>query len=992
MKKNIIKYICILFILLYLPIERSYIWAQNAAQLSAQPAVRVASSDDQSIIIGRILYTALNRAGYQMISKSAGMRTAVADVNYGDAAILPIQTDGWEKQYPNLIKVPVVIEHVEFTAYIRSEDTYQFNDWSDLKGFRLGFRWQNQYVANNAIRVGASELIRVNTYEELWDTLINNQADVVVLPRAGHFEHLLPREIKKTDVLERQEVFSYVNNDYSFLVPLLEKAYKDMIKDGTLELIQNGRQTLGERKIILHVSSYNMQIERERRIIENIRNILETNNEVEYKNFNLNSHEIRNRANFVSIYSDQIRTEYIERSPDLLIVSDNEALQFVLDNYYLLFPKVPVIFCGINDADASKLYSIKEYITGVFETDSFKETVLEMLHLYPRTRNIYVLNDFSLSRSVKLKKNIQKEIKNEDYHVNFIFNDNKPFAEILEDIQSLGSDTLVLIGNYFTDSNGVFYSEQASQKLLADASVNPVFCLSASYIGHGTLGGKVSVSYTNTDVIASMASDMLKGKSPLEIPIIEDSSSFNRWVFDHGTAKKFKIKIKNLPEGHDIVNRIMPIWESNPREFRLILVVSALLLLIICGLVIFLRMFAKKQAEANEASMAKSVFLTNMSHEIRTPMNAIIGMTSIGKSSPIVERKDYCFDRIDDASKHLLGIINDILDMSKIESGKFELSAVEFNFERMLQQVVNVNTVHSNEKHQTILVSIDPNIPKIIYCDEQRLSQVITNLLGNAVKFTPENGSIKLNAKFIAEENDFYVIQFSVFDTGIGISPEQQVKLFHSFQQAESSTSRKFGGTGLGLSISKNIVTMMSGRIWVESELGAGSIFHFTIKAKKTAGSISGTKQSNQQTDDTSGAPSGEQSNNIDQFEGRNILLAEDVEVNREIVKALLEPTKITIDCAENGEEAVKMFSESPDKYDMIFMDVQMPMMDGYKATVVIRSFDHPKAKTIPIIAMTANVFNEDIKKCLDAGMNSHIGKPLNMDEVLEKTRNYLRK
>jgi len=510
---------------------------------------------------------------------------------------------------------------------------------------------------------------------------------------------------------------------------------------------------------------------------------------------------------------------------------------------------------------------------------------------------------------------------------------------------------------------------------------------------------------------------------------------------------------------------------------------------------------------AEQANKAKSFFLANMSHEIRTPMNAIIGMTSIGMSADDTERKDYCFDKIAGASKHLLGVINDILDMSKIEAGKFELFAAEFSFEKMLQQVVGVNKFRIDEKRLKFTVHIESDIPEVLIGDEQRLAQIITNLLGNAVKFTPEEGSISIRAQFLGEENGLCTIKCSITDSGIGISPEQQSRLFQSFQQAESSTSRKYGGTGLGLSISRNIVEMMGGKIWVESELGKGATFSFTIQVKrgeekhhtftdwnnlrilvidnddtasdylqkivKGFGAFCDIAKDRQETLslierkgvydiyfvdwnilDTEGAAfieilktgkaasrkvfvvmmSSLESNaveenakkagvnkflakplfpsavvdivnkclgmdelreddmrqNVLKFEGSCLLLAEDIEINREIVLALLEPTLLTIDCAENGIEAVSKFSEAPDKYDMIFMDVQMPEMDGYEATQRIRSLGIPRAKEIPIIAMSANVFREDIERCLKSGMNSHIGKPLNFDEVLEKLRNYM--
>ncbi|MDR1117172.1 MAG: response regulator [Oscillospiraceae bacterium] len=513
---------------------------------------------------------------------------------------------------------------------------------------------------------------------------------------------------------------------------------------------------------------------------------------------------------------------------------------------------------------------------------------------------------------------------------------------------------------------------------------------------------------------------------------------------------------------------------------------------------------------AEQASIAKSDFLANMSHEMRTPLNAVIGMTMIGKASPDIERKDYALGKIEDASVHLLGVINDILDMSKIEANKLELSSVSFNFEKLLQKVVGVINFRVDEKHQDFHVRIDRKIPRALVGDDQRLSQVITNLLSNAVKFTPEHGSIQLNTHLVKEEDGVCTLQIEVTDTGIGISEEQQSRLFSSFQQADSSTSRNFGGTGLGLAISKRIVEMMRGDIWIKSELGKGSTFAFTVQLERGAGEknaplLSGVNIKNIRAlavdDDPNileyfeelaqrfgimcdAASDGRQAirlieknspynlyfidwkmpgmtgieltrkikslhsdNSVvimissaewsaikddavgagvdkflpkplfpssvadiineclgvenlpapdlrqvktDCFEGRRILLAEDIEINREIVLALLEPTRLMIDCAENGVQAVHMFSEAPDKYEMIFMDVQMPEMDGYEATRQIRALDTPAAKDIPIIAMTANVFREDIEKCLAAGMNGHVGKPLDMEEVLDKLRMYL--
>jgi signal transduction histidine kinase/CheY-like chemotaxis protein len=427
-------------------------------------------------------------------------------------------------------------------------------------------------------------------------------------------------------------------------------------------------------------------------------------------------------------------------------------------------------------------------------------------------------------------------------------------------------------------------------------------------------------------------------------------------------------------------------WTNNDKDF------VALTAGTIAGVImrnIYNSMLKEALDKATIASKAKSEFLSNISHEMRTPLNAIIGMTAIAKNAAEMERKNYALNKIENASTHLLGVINDVLDMSKIEANKLELSSVEFNFEKMLQKAITVITFRVEEKHQKLSLNIDDEIPDFLIGDDQRLTQVITNLLGNAVKFTPENGSISLNAYLLKEENDLYEIQISVSDTGIGLTKAQQTRLFQSFQQAEASTVRKYGGTGLGLAISKNIIEMMGGKIWVESEKDKGSTFSFSIQAKR--GNVIINESSTEKINDS------ESSAEINLFKDRNILLAEDMEINREIVITILEPLKMRIDCAVNGVETVEMYCKNPDKYDLIFMDVQMPEMDGNDATHQIRVFEEEQKKNgnpikrIPIIAMTANVFKEDIQKCLDAGMDDHLGKPLDFEIVVEKLRTYIK-
>jgi signal transduction histidine kinase/CheY-like chemotaxis protein len=447
------------------------------------------------------------------------------------------------------------------------------------------------------------------------------------------------------------------------------------------------------------------------------------------------------------------------------------------------------------------------------------------------------------------------------------------------------------------------------------------------------------------------------------------------------------------------------------------------------------------KARAEQGSRAKSSFLANMSHEIRTPMNAIIGMTTIAKSSKDPARKEYCLDKIESASAHLLGIINDILDMSKIEEDKFELSFTEFDLSAMVQRVVNIFEFRLGEKKQQLSVDLAPDLPKRIITDDQRLAQVIANLLSNSVKFTPEGGSISLSIHRLDDKKtDFCTLEAKVADTGIGIPLEQQGKLFASFVQVDSSIGRKFGGTGLGLAISKKIVELMDGNIWIESETGKGATFTFTFRAEigkmetpaltpevserspserspsekspyvKVQSDTSAEKPAEKPAEEPSEKPAdtteeegqGSDTSVDDVYKGKRILLAEDVEVNREIVIAVLEPLGLKIIEAEDGQKAFDLFRADPDSFDLVFMDIHMPGVDGYESTKLIRSFEEERNKDrgsgdnknprrqIPIIAMTANVFKEDIERCHAAGMNDHIGKPLDFSVVTAVLKKYL--
>ncbi|MDR3247517.1 MAG: response regulator [Treponema sp.] len=371
---------------------------------------------------------------------------------------------------------------------------------------------------------------------------------------------------------------------------------------------------------------------------------------------------------------------------------------------------------------------------------------------------------------------------------------------------------------------------------------------------------------------------------------------------------------------------------------------------------------------AKEASAAKGNFLARMSHEIRTPLNAIIGMTEIALRAEDLPKKNRSLGEIAAASDHLLGILNDVLDVAKIESGKFSLSSEPFLFETAMDEVEKIIQQRCFDKKINFEADYSGFSGVVLEGDRLRLKQVLINLLGNAVNFTPEGGRIWFFVHPEEDRADEMDVHFMVADTGIGMKKEQMGRLFHPFEQSDKSIAARYGGTGLGLSISQNLVVQMGGVITVESVFGEGTLFEFNLTlprgelAEESVGALPEEKED---------------------FRGKRLLVVEDIDTNREILRELLEDTGVQIDEAADGAEGVEKFSNSPQHYyDLVLMDIQMPRMDGHEASQRIRALDREDASTVPIIAMTANAYREDVELAMAAGMNAHIAKPIRIRDL----------
>ena len=386
---------------------------------------------------------------------------------------------------------------------------------------------------------------------------------------------------------------------------------------------------------------------------------------------------------------------------------------------------------------------------------------------------------------------------------------------------------------------------------------------------------------------------------------------------------------------------------------------------------------------AESASKAKSTFLSNMSHDIRTPMNAIIGFATLALDDIRDGKKveDY-LSKILSSSKHLLGLINDILDMSRIESGKVVLEEQETDLVTTLQELQSIMEGQAKERKLKLHVDYSNLRDRHVYCDKTRLNQVMFNLLANAVKFTSEGGSIWLTMSQLEptyEVEDRAIYEIRVKDTGIGMDKAFIKHIFEPFERERTSTVSKIQGTGLGMAITKNIVDMMGGTIEVESQKGVGTEFIIRLELRLQAEAGAANEE---------GAKQHSHAEGVAEFAGKRLLLAEDNELNREIACMLLSKYGFVIDTAENGQEAVDLVAASaPGYYDLVLMDIQMPVMDGHEATRKIRSLENKVLAKVPVVAMTANAFDEDRKAAKECGMNGFISKPINMQEVVQALR-----
>ncbi len=688
--------------------------------------------------------------------------------------------------------------------------------------------------------------------------------------------------------------------------------------------------------------------------------------------------------------------KYANRKFDVIISTDDNAFNFLRKYHVKLFPGVPIVFAGVNNTDAPNIIN-KNYFTGILELFDNKGMIEFVTSAHPETKKIYYSADTTLSGT-----NVAKQIAamSSSYPgIQFLrIDDVLSLSEIEDIVRGLPDDAVFIHIVLFRDKTGYLpYTEPILR--IAKASRRPVYTLHRQFIKYGAIGGKVLDGVFHGREAAKMAIRILHGEKVVNIPVIVKPTG--QYVFDYLQLKRFNIKLSALPKGSIILNRPPSFYRDNKELVWGTGLLIVVLLMIILALQMNIRkrkraenqlreykdgledlikertaelIIAKEHAEA--ANFAKSAFLANMSHDIRTPMSAILGFTEILRSKALGSENLRFLKFIHTSGKTLLSLINDILDLSKVEAGKLELEYSAVSIKNLFNEINIVFNQKIRDKGLDFFTEIESDFFDALLLDKNRLRQILVNLIDNSIKFT-ENGYIGLKALLRPSEpaNGSRVdLTIEVIDTGIGIACDQQNKIFDAFEQAKGQKDSKYGGSGLGLAISRRLIEMMSGAISISSESGKGSTFRIELKDVEIAALKSAEQIETK-------------SINLDsiQFEPVSILIVDDIDFNREMLALYLEWWNFEIFFAENGKEAIKQAGKHCP--DVITLDMKMPEMDGYQTIEILQKDE--KLKRIPIIAITASALKQD-EKLLTKLCKGYLRKPVSRADLVQELMKHI--
>jgi signal transduction histidine kinase/CheY-like chemotaxis protein len=657
-------------------------------------------------------------------------------------------------------------------------------------------------------------------------------------------------------------------------------------------------------------------------------------------------------------FEKQVKAQIRSAGPyDIIVAADDAALQFVLERKDSTFKNIPVVYLGIDSSDLAQEAYKTGMMTGSFESHYDAENIQFALRLIPDAKRICVLTD-NTTAGLASRKEFEKAAASFKHPpVTYINSSLLTGKELAEAVSEVKPDAILLYLNLTVDKDGTYYVSGTGAEFVEKHAHVPFF--SAICNIRYTTGGAL-VDYSNIGASAAdTVNRILSGVRPSEIKPYTVPPSLK---VNYDKLHKFGLSLpEDLARTAITINRPASFISLYYSEILTALGISVIVLLLF--IITWYMIEAQNQKELitalKEAKSAQETFLSRMSHDMRTPMNAIIGLSGFGLTEPDRTKSEAYFKQIMNSARYLMGLLNDLLDMNKLESGKTVLYPEPVSSGQIFDDILTIIRPRAIIKNIELVTDFSHHIFSTIIIDKQRIEQVLINVLNNAVKYTPEHGRITWTVTDTADSSGSYAVHV-IEDNGVGMSQEFQKNLFKPFAQEHNLLSQSEGGSGLGLAIAKNLITLMGGTITCVSEKGKGSLFTITVPLKHAA-----EKETSADKTGSSSMP-----DHI-LLEGKHALICEDNEINMMIEQKLLEDKGCTTESAENGSAAVGKARTGT--YDFILMDVRMPGMDGLEAARIIRGFD----KKTPIIALSANAYPEDIRQSLNAGMDAHLIKPI---------------
>jgi PAS domain S-box-containing protein len=1089
----------------------------------------IATANNEPISTNRLLYTAFREHRYNVDFVSPVIREGYSQANEGIVDGLTAGYPDLHLIYTNLIQIPIAIENVNVRVFAREGSELRIQTWSELDGLRVGILEGRTFILEN-IPPGA-EKTEKPTNRAVLNGLENFEYDVVILAERDHENIGARYNVMRIGQVHSLPVHVYLHKRHADLVPELTETLRRMFEDGIAGRILSDMPLpeLNPKNTIVHILSSGIELSREDQFNEALRGRFKNNMDIEWITVNIDANRFTRGQHNMAHIASLLRADIVSRNVAAVIVSGDPALEFLKDYYYLFFRNVPVLFYGISGQSHATIADHEHHhnFTGIVQRINAYEMVNVFLGLFPGTRNLFVINDFTLE-GIQYHNTIAYQLRPLSPRLNISFNENVDIATLMEQVAALPSDSLILIGSYFVDGGHQYFPLNEMTRLLERNASVPIISFYYTNVAYNAVGGFAFDYRQYGYALSKMLEQLLNGESVESISVIYDSSRLNRWVFDQVQLDRFNIRVRYLPTGAEVINRLPSLREANPHLYIIMMVSIVTAGLLVIGIVIFfiinnrhnkqkdklqqalaieksmleiifdsvpeilyvkdldnrfLRVNKKfeehfgcdeadiigkkgyeyatlagivddylemekrivaenrpfiveksiiaadgtlgffeiiggplsdgdkvlgvagvaynithrKQAEeaAQAASTAKSNFLTNMSHEMRTPLAAVLGLTELTLETVQLDDETHTnLVKVYRSGETLLNLINDILDISKIEADKLELNPRNYDLPSLLNDTITQSMLYIDEKPIELKLDIHEDLPNYLYGDELRIKQILSNLLSNAFKYTKE-GTVELGMRCKRDNDDVWLTAW-VKDTGVGIKTEDMDRLFTLYGKMEESSTksknRRTEGTGLGLSIARKVAELMDGGIKVESEYGKGSTFTVKVRQGYTDDTVIGQtvvdslRKNNYAVQRFDNA----KMSRINLSYAR-VLLVDDNPTNLDVARGLMGLYGMTIDCVTSGKLAVEAIKNPKKRYNAVFMDHMMPEMDGIEATAIIRNEDSVYAKNIPIIALTANAIVGNEEMFLSKGFQAFIAKPIDLARLDVVLRQWVR-